>query len=59
MTIALLRPLVDAGALPPDYPVTLPAAAVINVFLGHLKQHYLQSGVYGDTASPSTEENPS
>ena len=39
--------------------LALPAAAVINVFLGHLKQHYLQSSVYGDTASPSTEENPS
>ncbi len=39
--------------------LALPAAAVINVFLGHLKQHYLQSGVYGDTDSPSTEENPS
>ncbi|WP_102283452.1 N-acetyl-gamma-glutamyl-phosphate reductase [Ottowia massiliensis] len=25
--IALLRPLVDAGALPPDYPVTLPAVS--------------------------------
>ena len=37
--------------------LALPAAAVINVFLGHLKQHYLQSGVYGDTA-PTTEETP-
>ena len=34
--------------------LALPAAAVINVFLGYCKQHYLRSDVYSD----DTPESP-
>ena len=37
--------------------LALPAAAVINVFLGYCKQHYLQSDVYADD-DPAPPEDP-
>ena len=39
--------------------LALPAAAVINVFLGYCKQHYLQSDVYADDdlVPPEDPEN--